>query len=372
MKRELSKIGELATYVNGYAFKPSDWSLKGRPIIRIQDLTGNDYQTNYYEGTLDERYKIKKGDLLISWSASIGIYEWEKEDAWLNQHIFKVVFDKGVDIEKKYFQYAVGNALKKVSGLIHGSTMKHLTKSAFDSIQVPLYSVDEQQKIVQRLEAMQRSVNISKKEIEKLDTLVKSRFIEMFGDAPLSCMMKNVCKIITDGTHQPPKFVREGIPFIFVSNIVQDHLTYNAEKFIDNDTYNELIKRTPIEIGDVLLSTVGSYGHAAIVESERKFLFQRHIAYLKPDQDKINSRFMHSLILSDGVQRQIESKVKGIAQKTLNLLEIKSLQIPLPSLGLQNQFAAFVEQVDRSKSVLQKLLEKQELLRSALMQEYFG
>ena len=251
-------------------------------------------------------------------------------------------------------------------------TIPSLTKANLLQIEIDVPPLDEQQNIVEILDSIEKSITLYNKQLAKLDTLVKSRFIEMFGDAPLSCMMKNVCKIITDGTHQPPKFVREGIPFIFVSNIVQDHLTYNAEKFIDNDTYNELIKRTPIEIGDVLLSTVGSYGHAAIVESERKFLFQRHIAYLKPDQDKINSRFMHSLILSDEVQRQIESKVKGIAQKTLNLSEIKSLQIPLPSLGLQNQFAAFVQQVDKSKSVLQKLLEKQELLRAALMQEYFG
>ena len=171
----------------------------------------------------------------------------------------------------------------------------------------------------------------------------------MFGDISLTSTMQEVCKIITDGTHQPPKFVNEGIPFIFVSNIANDRLTYNAEKFISEETYNELVKRTPIEIGDVLLSTVGSYGHPAIVESNRKFLFQRHIAYLKPDKDKINSRFLHAVILSDVVKRQIDSKVKGIAQKTLNLSEIKSLQIPLPPLNLQNQFADFVAITDKSK-----------------------
>lgn len=165
----------------------------------------------------------------------------------------------------------------------------------------------------------------------------------------MSYNLQSVCKIITDGTHQPPKFVSQGIPFIFVSNIVHNYLTYDAEKFIDVDTYNELVKRTPIEVGDILLSTVGSYGHPAIVESNRKFLFQRHIAYLKPDPLKVNSRFLHALLLTSKIQHQIDSKVKGIAQKTLNLSEIKSLQIPLPPLALQNEFAAFVKQADKSK-----------------------
>ena len=277
----------------------------------------------------------------------------------------KILSVKKAKDNPKYFFYALKNARIPDTG--YNRHFKWLKEQKFLRP-----AIDEQNSIVERLDATLHLINNTESQLVKLDALVKSRFIEMFGDLPLSCAMKDVCKIITDGTHQPPKFVREGIPFMFVSNIVQDRLTYDAEKYIDDVTYSELVKRTPIEIGDVLLSTVGSYGHAAVVENERKFLFQRHIAYLKPDREKINSRFMHALLLSDGVQRQIESKVKGIAQKTLNLSEIKCLQIPLPSLPHQNQFADFVTQADKSKLAIRKLLEKQELLRASLMQEYFG
>ena len=126
-------------------------------------------------------------------------------------------------------------------------------------------------------------------------------------------------------------------------------MTYDAEKFIDQDTYDELIKRTPIEIGDVLLSTVGSYGHPAVVKSDKKFLFQRHIAYLKPRREIIDSDYLHGAILSPDAQRHIEEGVKGIAQKTLNLSEIKKLQIPVPELNRQKEFSTFVSQVDKSK-----------------------
>ena len=184
--------------------------------------------------------------------------------------------------------------------------------------------------------------------------------------------MSDVCLIITDGTHQPPKFTSSGIPFLFVSNIVGNIITYDAEKFISEETYAELIKRTPIEIGDVILSTVGSYGHPAVVKSDKPFCFQRHIAYLKPNSKLIDSDYLHGAILSVDVQKQIEERVKGIAQKTLNLSEIRKITLPLPTIAEQRRFAAFVKQVDKSKFEIQKSLEKLEILKKSLMQQYFG
>ena len=196
----------------------------------------------------------------------------------------------------------------------------------------------------------------------------------MFGDNQTLEFqtLENICSIITDGTHQPPKFTTTGIPFLFVSNIAGNKITYETEKFISEKTYEELYKRTPIEIGDVLLSTVGSYGHPAIVETDNKFLFQRHIAYLKPKKDFINSIYFHGALLSPDAQKQIEERVKGIAQKTLNLSEIRKIKIPVPPIELQNNFAAFVQQIDKSKVAVQKSLEKVETLYKSLMQEYFG
>lgn len=88
----MAKLGDIATYINGYAFKPQDWSDEGIPIIRIQDLTGNSYQANRYNGEYASKYEVNDGDVLISWSASLGVYIWHGEKAVLNQHIFKVVF----------------------------------------------------------------------------------------------------------------------------------------------------------------------------------------------------------------------------------------------------------------------------------------
>ena len=253
-----------------------------------------------------------------------------------------------------------------------GTSMLKFNKTQLKSTIIPIAPLETQNRICSVLDRLQSVINARTAELNKLDELIKARFVEMFSGESNMMKMSNVCSIITDGTHQPPKFVTEGIPFIFVSNVVNDKLTYDAEKFITQETYDELIKRTPIEIGDVLLSTVGSYGHPAVVESDTKFLFQRHIAYLKPKKEIIDSHYLHGALLSPESQRQIEEGVKGIAQKTLNLSEIKKMVIPVPDLSRQKQFSGFVKQVDKSKLALQQSLDETQLLFDSLMQEYFG
>lgn len=367
----MAKLGDVATYINGYAFKPSDWSDTGVPIIRIQDLTGNSYQANRYNGEYAKKYEVLPGDVLISWSASLGVYVWAGEKAVLNQHIFKVVFDK-CPIDKSFFVHQVQEVLSKAESSAHGATMKHLTKPVFDALPFYLPSLDEQRRIAAVLDKVSGLITKRRKQLDKLDELVKARFVEMFGDEQKRMLISGVCKIITDGTHQPPPFVSEGIPFLFVSNIVTNTITYNTEKYITQDTYDELIKRTPIEIGDILLSTVGSYGHPAIVKDNRQFLFQRHIAYLKPKTEVVYSEYLYSALLSDDVQRQIEEKVKGVAQKTLNLSEIRTIIIPTPSRDKQKTFCHILDRIGESKLTIQQSLDKLEALKKALMQQYFG
>ena len=251
---------------------------------------------------------------------------------------------------------------------------KRVPKTFLENYVVNLPDIDTQKSENKILRKVDDLIFLRKQQLAKLDELAKARFVEMFGDISngRKVPMQDVCKIITDGTHQPPKFVLSGIPFLFVSNIVTNEIHYDAEKFISEETYNELIKRTPIEVGDVLLSTVGSYGHPAVVKENKPFCFQRHIAYLKPNNSVVNSEYLRCAILSTDLQRQIDESVKGIAQKTLNLSEIRKLRLPLPSLSLQNQFAAFVERVDQQKQTVQQSLDKLELMKKALMQEYFG
>ena len=292
-----------------------------------------------------------------------------EEPFWNVDTAFGLEANKSVLLPKYLFYFCVHYDFEKHNKTV---TIPSLTKADLLKIKIDLPSLGEQQDIVKKLQQIETIIFKRKQELDILDELIKARFVEMFGDEKNLMTMSEVCSIITDGTHQPPRFTDTGIPFIFVSNITGDKVTYDAEKFIDQDTYDELIKRTPIEVGDVLLSTVGSYGHPAVVRSDKKFLFQRHIAYLKPRREIINSDYLHGAILSPDAQRQIEEGVKGIAQKTLNLSEIKKMRIPVPVMNRQKEFAAFVAQVDKSKSVVKKSLDETQLLFDSLMQKYFG
>lgn len=279
----------------------------------------------------------------------------------------KLLKAKDANSNYKYLFYALCHAQIPNTG--YNRHFKWLKE-----VEIKLPSQTEQQHIADVLDKLSDLISLRKQQLAKLDEAVKSRFIEMFGNIPdeKKVTMADICKIITDGTHQPPQFASAGIPFLFVSNIVTNEICYDAQKFISEETYAELIKRTPIAIGDILLSTVGSYGHPAVVKTEKPFCFQRHIAYLKPNADMVDSEYLRGAILSADVQRQIDEGVKGIAQKTLNLSEIRKIKLPLPPLGLQQQFATFVEQTDKSKLTIQQSLDKLEILKNSLMQQYFG
>lgn len=223
------------------------------------------------------------------------------------------------------------------------------------TLEFELPDLATQRKLAETLWSINDTMEAYKKLISATDELVKSQFIEMFKSIQRDeyKTLKEVCTLITDGTHNPPKFKDSGIPFILVSNITGNVVTYDTPKYISEDDYNVLMKRTPIEKGDVLLSTVGSYGHPAIVTEDRPFAFQRHIAQLKPNRELLTSEFLHAAILSSVVQEQIEVLVLGVAQKTLNLSAIKQIQIPVPTIEEQKLFVTFVEQSDKSKFAAQ-------------------
>ena len=291
-----------------------------------------------------------KGTVILSARAPIGKVAIAGCDMYCNQGFKNLICSE--KINNKYLYWFLKTHTLYLNSLGRGATFKEISKSIVSEIEIDVPEIEEQERAAAILEKISTIIKLRKKEMIQLDKLIRARFVEIFGECLNKLSMEDLCSIITDGTHQPPKFQSEGIPFIFVSNLSENKLTYNAEKYINDETYSELYKRTPIERGDILLSTVGSYGHPAVVIEDKKFLFQRHIAYMKPKRSIINSFYLHSALLAPDAQKQIEERVKGIAQKTLNLSEIRKIMIPVPPLDLQNQFADFVKAVDKSKVAL--------------------
>jgi type I restriction enzyme S subunit len=176
---EVVRLGDVAEYINGYAFKPTQWNTKGLPIIRIQNLTNTTDKINYFDGELDERYKVRAGDLLISWSASLGVFKWNNGDAWLNQHIFKVD-NYNQKIWKDYFYYIIMTQIEVMKTKTHGSTMHHITKKEFLNIRIPLPPLAEQRRIAAVLSAIQQAKEKTEQVIAAARELKKSLMHHLF------------------------------------------------------------------------------------------------------------------------------------------------------------------------------------------------
>ncbi|MDO7196036.1 restriction endonuclease subunit S [Acinetobacter pittii] len=148
----ISNLGSIATYINGRAFKPTEWETTGLPIIRIQNLNNPNAFYNYTNHQFEEKYKVKKGDLLFAWSASLGTYIWKNEDAWLNQHIFKVIPHKGIN--KSFLFYLLTHITNELYAKAHGSGMVHVTKRVFDANPILLPPLKQQIRIIQKIEEL--------------------------------------------------------------------------------------------------------------------------------------------------------------------------------------------------------------------------
>ena len=377
---DMINLGDVATYINGYAFKPEDRGEVGLPIIRIQDLTGNTYDLGFYDGEYPSKIEINDGDVLISWSASLGVYVWNRGKALLNQHIFKVAFDK-VEIDKNYFVYAVKYKLDEMVRKTHGATMKHIVKKDFDATQIPYPSLREQAEIATILDKISMIIEVRKRELQLLDNLIKARFVEMFGDPDINpkgwteCALSEKLNVVGGYAFKSNMFDEDGgIPVLRIGNI-------NAGDFKPvNLVYwqeDEDLERYAMYPGDLVMSLTGTvgkddYGNVCILgdDYEMYYLNQRNAKLeIKEGIDKF---YLSQLLKFEQIKKKLTGISRGVRQANISNKDILNLVVPVPPMELQNQFADFVHQVDKSKVAVQKALDETQMLFDSLMQEYFG
>ena len=351
----MARLGDIATYINGYAFKPSDWSDSGVPIIRIQDLSGNSYQTNRYNGEYAKKYEVLPGDVLISWSASLGVYVWTGEKAVLNQHIFKVVFDK-CEINKSFFVYQVQNILEKAETSAHGATMKHLTKPVFDDLSFYLPPLEEQRRIAELLDKVSDLIAKRRAQLDKLDLLVKARFVEMFGDPVkndkgLPTMMGQNFFKLSNGKFVPEnKRFDKGIPAYGGNGISW----YTDETLYEENTI--VVGRVGFQSGNV------HFVKGPLWITDNAMYISNY------NTSKYDLFFLYVLMEHiDFTRFQDAGDLKKITQKPF-----MSMEYIMPTLSRQREYVAFAKQIDKSKLTIQQSLDKLETLKKALMQQYFG
>ena len=239
---------------------------------------------------------------------------------------------------------------------------------------------EEQRKIAETLSKVDKLIAFREQQLAKLDEVVKARFVEMFGEPssnPMGWLQTTVgaeCYYIKDGPHKSLTDVgmENGYPFISVRNIVNGYIDFSTAKYISEADYKDAIKKCCPEKGDILYSKGGTTGIAKLVDIDVKFANWVHLAVLKFNHNEFNGSFFEKMLNCDYCYKQSQMLTKGIANRDLVLSAMAQIKIYKPPILLQNQFAAFVERVDQQKQTVQQSLEKLELMKKALMQEYFG
>lgn len=265
-----------------------------------------------------------------------------------------------------------------LSSLVAGAMYPAVSDTQILDQQLPVPSIAEQRRIVDLLSRAEGIVRLRREAEKKAAEFIPALFLDMFGDPAANpkgwpkMPLGDLCDRITDGTHQPPKFQDSGIPFIFVANIVRGALTFDTSKFISDETYTELTRRCPIEMDDVLYSTVGSYGVPVKIDTDRRFSFQRHIAHLKPQREKLDSDFLVGMLSTPALKAQADTAARGIAQKTINLGEIRKYQVIVPPLKAQQRFASQVAAARSIQSQQAAATAKAEATFAALLAQAFS
>ena len=391
----MAKLNEIFIKSFSGEWGAEDLDGTGTPVLRTTNFTNHgvinytDVVTrNIKKKNISDKY-LSKGDIIIEKSGGsdkqpvgrvvffdgeegkylfnnfTGLLRVKNKDEWLPRYVFYALFaNYCVGGTRRYENRTTGLHNLQLDAYLSGTEIK---KRNYE-IQI---------EIVNNLDKVSELIGRFKEQLQDFDLLIKSRFIEMFGDIVLNdkhhgqYILNDVCVKITDGTHDTPKRIENGYLFLTGKNIRANGIIYDEIEYVSKEVHKEIYKRCNPEYGDVLYTNIGvNYGTACLNNRTDEFSM-KNIALLKPNKKILNSYYLWYCLnlMRDFI---LEKNQAGGAQTFMGLATIKNIKIQVPSIELQNQFASFVQQVDKSKLEIQKSLEELETLKKSLMQQYFG
>ena len=376
-------LPEVCTIQYGFPFDSAKFSdSNGMPLIRIRDVVRG-YSETYTTEEYKSEYIVHENDLLIGMDGEFNIAKWGKTPALLNQRVCRLAPKDSID--KDYLFYFMPVALKRIEEKTPFVTVKHLSAKELNKIEIPVLPLEEQRKIAETLSKVDELIAFREQQLAKLDELVKSQFTEMFGD-PINNPMKWIVSKIEDIAAQEKNalkagpfgsalkkefYVRSGYKIYGQEQVICGDASF-GDYYIDEEKYKEL-KNCAVQAGDILISLVGTYGKPLIMpDNYEAGIINPRLMKITLNKNKVTPIYFKYYFESNALKASMDANTHGGTMGILNLGIIRQMKIQVPPLSLQNQFAAFVERVDQQKQTVQQSLEKLELLKKALMQEYFG
>ena len=315
------------------------------------------------------------GEILISVRAPIGAMNIADCECCIGRGLASISADEAV-CTTKYLWYGISSKIEELNAKGTGSTFKAVNKKTLEETEIPIRDLMEQERIAAKLDSVTALITLRKRQVKKLDELVKARFVEMFGDPvsnPLNWPTAELgkrCEIITGNTPSRAEPENYGT---FIEWIKSDNINTPSTFLTEaQERLSEIgfQKCRFVESGSLLMTCIAGslncIGNVAV--ANRRVAFNQQINAITPTHDNVLYLYWLMILSKPTIHRTINMALKGILSKS----QLSSIKFPFPPLPLQNQFAAFVERVDKQKQTVQQSLEKLEVMKKALMQEYFG
>ena len=376
-------LNDICEVYSGYALKKFNENGDGLPVIKIGNiLADGTLQLEDCEYTIEkvhDKYYSKKEDIYVALSGAttgkIGINKSDKKYI-INQRV-GIVRKKDNNIPNEFIKFFLLRQTERILQEAAGCAQPNISPKQIAQYALPDIRSEKMRQIVVVLNRLTSVIVSRKTELQKLDDLIKARFVELFGDLhfnPYDWPFKSftyLTILITDGEHATPRRVNKGIYLLSARNILNHSIRLDDVDYIDQEEYERIAKRVVPQAGDVLISCSGTVGRCCTVPAGLDFQMVRSVALLR-FKDVINPKFAEYMITSDFLQEQINSSKTASSQANLFQGKIAKLKGFVPPMELQIEFNHFIEQVDKSKVVVQKALNEAQLLFDSLMQQYFG
>ena len=379
----MAKLGELGKIITGNTPKTSDaqnYESNDICFVKPSDFTDNEiteiHQSEFYiSAYAKDRARVLPTDsILVTCIGIIGKVAINKVPCAFNQQINAIVPEKKV-CDPRYIAYAIQNLQPKMQSTANAAVVPILNKTQFSNLEVPLLPVGEQKQIACNLNKIDKLIFLRKQQRDKLDELAKARFVEMFGDPvkntmdweikPLSELGELNRGVSKARPRNSPELLGGPYPLIQTGEVA------NAKTYITsfNSTYSEkgFAQSKMWPKGTLCITIAANIAQTSILTFDACFP-DSVVGFIS--RNMTNELFIHYWF--SFFQKILDEQAPQVAQKNINLKILSELNVIVPPLSLQNRFAAFVERVDKQKQTVQQSLEKLELMKKALMQEYFG
>ena len=384
----MARLGDYIEQIRGVSYKPEDiCSVNDKDAIAI--LRANNIQDDglifddlvyVKKSKVADKQYIQKGDIVVC--ASSGSKSLVGKAAMANESML-ISFGAFCKIvrPKKLIPSYIGHYFQSpkyrstISKLAGGANINNIRNEHIDELSIEVVAEEEQIRIINELDKVSNLISLRKQQLLKLDELVKSRFVELFGECEEHKRLEEYASLITKGASpkwQGVDYCKDGTLFVTSENVREGYLDLSKKKHLD-DRINEIQPRSILKRNDILINIVGaSIGRAAVYNCDEIANINQAVALVRVDYSQINQTYLMTFLNSPQAIEMYGKMKKGGARDNLSLQNIADLQIPFAPMELQNQFAAFVEQTDKSKLTIQKSLDQLETLKKSLMQKYFG